>query len=181
MPAGDPAATVQRQPAARYDAVHVGMMRHRRAPGVQHQRGGDPGAEMLGIGGDGHQGLGRHVEEQPVNHGLVRVGECADWLGQGEHLGGKFPGVTRLVVGFETAYDAKRFQAAIRKRLEQFSLSLGGVRRNPRKFSYPRSSPETMSSRSILFPSASKGMAENSAVPAYNTYIKIMIYIFCFS
>lgn len=33
---------------------------------------------------------------------------------------------------------------------------IGGVSRNPRKFCHPRSSPATMASRSIIFPSAWK-------------------------
>ncbi len=41
-----------------------------------------------------------------------------------ERLGVRFPRATRLVVGFDKAYDAKRFQTALRKRLEQYSLSL---------------------------------------------------------
>jgi hypothetical protein len=40
---------------------------------------------------------------------------------------------------------------------EQFGKEYtGGVRRNPRKFCHPRSSPATMASRSIIFPSAWK-------------------------
>ncbi len=31
----------------------MGMMRERRAPGVEHGGDTDPGAEMLGVGGDG--------------------------------------------------------------------------------------------------------------------------------
>jgi hypothetical protein len=52
-PAGHPAFAIGRQAAAGDDAMHVRMMRHRRAPGVQHQRGADLRAQMLRIGGDG--------------------------------------------------------------------------------------------------------------------------------
>ena len=41
-----------------------------------------------------------------------------------ERLGGRFPGATRPVVGFERADDAQRFLMALRERLEKFSLTL---------------------------------------------------------
>ena len=47
------------------------MMGQRRAPGVQHGGEADAGAEMLGIGGDGRQRLGRRLEQQIVDGGLV--------------------------------------------------------------------------------------------------------------
>jgi len=45
---------------------------------VQHQRGADARAEMLRIGGDGLQHLGGHIEQQPVDDGLVRVRDVGD-------------------------------------------------------------------------------------------------------
>ena len=47
-----------------------GMMRHGRAPGVQHGGDADPGAEVLGIGGDRERGLGRRLEQEVVDHRL---------------------------------------------------------------------------------------------------------------
>ena len=44
--------------AAGYDHVDVGVVCHRRAPGMEHGGDADLGAEMLGIGGDGEHGLG---------------------------------------------------------------------------------------------------------------------------
>jgi hypothetical protein len=38
------------------------MVRHRRAPGVQHGSDADPGVEMLGVAGDRDRGLGRSLE-----------------------------------------------------------------------------------------------------------------------
>jgi hypothetical protein len=38
--------------AARHDHVHVGMVDERRSPGMENRQDPDPGAEMLGIGGD---------------------------------------------------------------------------------------------------------------------------------
>ncbi len=43
-----------------------------------------------------------------------------------ERLGGRFPGATRLVVGFEHEADARRFWDAMRTRFEQFGLELHG-------------------------------------------------------
>ena len=54
-PARDPALAVGRQPAAGHDAVHVRVVRQRRAPGVQHQRGADARAQVLRVGGDGRR------------------------------------------------------------------------------------------------------------------------------
>ena len=47
--------------------MHVRMVRQRRAPGVQHQRRADARAQVLGVGRDGLQHLGRHVEQQPID------------------------------------------------------------------------------------------------------------------
>ena len=41
----------------------------------------DAGAEMLGIGGDRERGLGRGLEQQIVDHGLVLVGDVGDRAG----------------------------------------------------------------------------------------------------
>ena len=77
-PAGYPALAVQRDAAARHDDVDVRMMRERRAPGVQHGGEADPGAEVLRVGGDGDERLGRGLEQDIVDHGLVLVGDVAD-------------------------------------------------------------------------------------------------------
>jgi hypothetical protein len=45
--AGDPLLTIEREPAAGDDAVHMGVMGHRRAPGVQHQGGAGACPEMF--------------------------------------------------------------------------------------------------------------------------------------
>ena len=46
------------------------MMGHRRAPGVEHGGDADPGAQMLRVGGDGEQRLGRGAEQQVVDQRL---------------------------------------------------------------------------------------------------------------
>ena len=48
-----------------------------RAPGVEHGGDADAGAEVLGVGGDGDQGLGGGAEQQVVDDGLVLVGDAA--------------------------------------------------------------------------------------------------------
>jgi hypothetical protein len=60
------------------------MVRHRRAPGVEHGGVADAGAEMLVIGGDGEQRLGRRAEQQVVDRRLVLVGDRGDLDRQGE-------------------------------------------------------------------------------------------------
>ena len=60
------------------------MVCHRRAPGVQHRGGADPGAEVVGIGGDGEQRLGRSAEQQVVDYRLVLVSDRSDLGRQGE-------------------------------------------------------------------------------------------------
>ncbi len=61
-PAGDPTFTVERQAAAGDDAVHMGVMGHRRAPGMQHQGCADTGTQMPGVGSNRAQGLGSGLE-----------------------------------------------------------------------------------------------------------------------
>ena len=53
--AGDPAVAVRGQTTAGHDAVHVRMVRQRRAPGVQDQRHTDLRAEMLRVSGNSAQ------------------------------------------------------------------------------------------------------------------------------
>ena len=45
---------------------------------MQHGGEADAGAEVLGIGGDGDERLGRRLEQQVVDDGLVLVGDGAD-------------------------------------------------------------------------------------------------------
>ena len=53
--------------------------------GMEHGGDADPGAQMLGIGGDGERGLGRGPEQQIIDHGLVLVGDVGDRCWQREH------------------------------------------------------------------------------------------------
>jgi len=56
--ASDPALAVMRDAATRHDHVHVRMVRHSRAPGVEHGGDADRSAHVLGVGRDGDHGLG---------------------------------------------------------------------------------------------------------------------------
>ena len=80
-----PAFAVERDAAARHDHVHMRVMRHRRAPGVQHGDEPDPSAQVLGVGRDRGHGLGRCREQEIVDHGLVLIGDVGDLRRQREH------------------------------------------------------------------------------------------------
>jgi hypothetical protein len=53
-------------------------MSHCRAPAVQHGGEADPGAEVVGIGGDGGERLSRRLEQDVVYRGLIVVGDVGD-------------------------------------------------------------------------------------------------------
>ena len=80
-----PALAVERDAAARHDHVDVRVMGHRRAPGMEDRGDADAGAEVLWVGRDGDQGLGRCLEQQVVDDGLVLVGDVGDGRRQREH------------------------------------------------------------------------------------------------
>ena len=63
-----PVRTIERYSTARHDHMQVWMVGHCRAPAVEHGGGANAGAEMLWIGGDGEQCLGRRAEQEIVNH-----------------------------------------------------------------------------------------------------------------
>ena len=52
---------------------------------MKHRRHADPGAQMLGIGGNGEHGLGRRLEQEAVDQGLVLPGDGANRRRQREH------------------------------------------------------------------------------------------------
>ena len=76
--AGNPTLAVRRDAATRNDAVHVRVVLEVLAPGVQDCDDADVGAEVLAIGSNGDQRLGRSLKQQPVDLGLVLVGHRAD-------------------------------------------------------------------------------------------------------
>ena len=70
-PAGDPLGAVEREPTPRHDHVHVRMMGERRAPGMKNGQDTDACSEVLGVGCDRDQRLGRRLEQDAVDRGLV--------------------------------------------------------------------------------------------------------------
>ena len=76
--AGDPPAAVGRDPAARHEAMQVGVVQQGLTPGVQHAEEADLGAEVGRVGGDPAQGLGRGMEQDVVDHRLVLEGDDGD-------------------------------------------------------------------------------------------------------
>jgi hypothetical protein len=72
-------------PPLRHDHVRMGVVRQCRSPGVEHGGDADPCAQVSGIGGDREHRLGRRVEQQVVNSGLVVESDVGDFGGNGEH------------------------------------------------------------------------------------------------
>src|SRR5215831_19446804 len=64
--------------------MNVRVMGERLAPRVQNRREADLGTEMLGILGNGLERLGRGLEQKPIDHLLVLVGNSGDLLRQRE-------------------------------------------------------------------------------------------------
>ena len=77
-PAGDPTLAIGRDAASRDDDVGMRMMGECRPPGVEHGGEPDAGAEVLGVGGDGDQGLGGGFEQQVIDDGLIVIGDVGD-------------------------------------------------------------------------------------------------------
>jgi hypothetical protein len=79
-----PSVSIEREAAAWRDHVDVRMVGKRRAPGVENGEDADAGAKVFGIGRDGDQGLGRGLEQDVVDRGLVVVGDIGDLCRQRE-------------------------------------------------------------------------------------------------
>jgi len=47
-------------------------------PGMQHHDHAELGTEVLGVGGDGAQRLGRCAAQDGIHHGLVLEGDLGD-------------------------------------------------------------------------------------------------------
>src|ERR1700737_2052947 len=83
-PARYPSQAVCRNNATGHDAVEVRMMVEVLAPGVQHGRDADLGAEVLRIGGDRQEALGGGLEQEAVDRRLVLIGDGTDLSRQRE-------------------------------------------------------------------------------------------------
>ena len=84
-PRRHPARAVQRDAATRHDHVDVRMVRHRRAPGVEHGGDANARAKMTLVGGDGEHGLRRRPEQQVVHDRLVVQGDVGEFGGNAEN------------------------------------------------------------------------------------------------
>ena len=76
-PARHPALAVERDAAARHDHVDMRMMGERRTPGMENRGDADAGAEVPWVSCDRGQGLGRCLEQDIVDDGLVLVAMSA--------------------------------------------------------------------------------------------------------
>ena len=82
--ARNPTGTVGRDPATRNDTMQVGMKKQILSPTVQYREEADLGAQMLGIGSNGGQGLGRGSEQNAVDEIFVLVSNGRDLFGESE-------------------------------------------------------------------------------------------------
>jgi hypothetical protein len=60
--------------------MQVRMMEQVLAPGVKHGEKANLGAQVLGIGADGEQGLGRGPEQDAIELSLILIGNCCNLL-----------------------------------------------------------------------------------------------------
>ena len=60
------------------------VLGERRSPGVEDGGESDAGTEVLGVGGNGDQGLGGGFEQQVIDDRLVLIGNVGDRSRQGE-------------------------------------------------------------------------------------------------
>ena len=64
--------------------MQMGMMEQHLSPGVKHGKEAELGAEVLGVGRDGAQGLGRGAEQDAVDDWLVLAGDVGDLFRHGK-------------------------------------------------------------------------------------------------
>ena len=82
--AGGPSKLVAGDSSTGDDAVHVGVVEQGLAPGVKNGQEADVCTEVLGILGDGEQGLRGGMEEQAVAQTLVLQGDGRQLVGERE-------------------------------------------------------------------------------------------------
>lgn len=81
----DPAFPVRSQSSAGHDAVQMGMVRKRLAPGVQHRHESQLRAEVLGVGCDTQQRLRGGAEQHVIDRLLVLQREGSELVREGKH------------------------------------------------------------------------------------------------
>ena len=82
--AGNPGAPVVGEPPTRNDAVQMGMMHERLAPGMEDREEAELGAEVARVGSDRAERVCDGPEEQTLDDGLVLCGDLGDSRGHGE-------------------------------------------------------------------------------------------------
>src|SRR5688500_669681 len=80
----EPRGTVARKPAGGHEEVRVRMVVERARPGVEHRQNADLAADPGAIRRERLDGGCGFMEEGGGDGGLVRAGERAQWLRQGE-------------------------------------------------------------------------------------------------
>ncbi len=68
-----PTIAIWRQTTTGDDHVYMGMVRHRRTPGVEHRDHTDFGSEVFGVTRNRQDGLGGRLHEQIINHALILI------------------------------------------------------------------------------------------------------------
>ena len=71
-------AAVGRETTAGNHTMQVGMMEQVLAPSVKYGEKADLGAKVLGISGDGEQGLRRGPEQDAIELSLILIGNCCN-------------------------------------------------------------------------------------------------------
>ena len=71
---------MRRETTAGDNTVQVGMMKQVRAPSMEYGEKADLGAQVLGVSGDGEQGLRRGPEQDAIERSLILVGDGGNLL-----------------------------------------------------------------------------------------------------
>ena len=74
-------AAIRRETTAGDNTVQVGMMKQVRAPSMEYSEKANLGAQVLGVSGDGEQGLRRGPEQDAIELSLILIGNCCNLLG----------------------------------------------------------------------------------------------------
>ena len=74
-------AAIRRETSAGDNTVQVGMMKQVRAPSMEYGEKADLGTQVLGISGDGEQGLRCGPEQDAIDLSLILIGKGCNLLG----------------------------------------------------------------------------------------------------
>src|SRR5207249_10926977 len=76
--AGDPPGAIEGDSASRNDTMEVGMKKQVLSPTMEYGKEADFSSQMVGIGSNGSQGLGRDPEQEAVDDRFVLVSDGSD-------------------------------------------------------------------------------------------------------